>query len=86
MAERWAADNAELILGSTPESAQDIIGFYDSAGLDIPILLPENSHVSLSLIEETLGYDLSVFRNAVALLRETDDATAYQENLAGVPT
>ncbi len=83
-AQRWAADNAETILGSAPESAQDIIGFYDSAGLDIPILLPENTHVSLSLIEETLGYDLSVFHNAVALLRETDDATAYQENLAGV--
>ena len=83
-AQRWAADNAEAILGSAPESAQDIIGFYDSADLDIPILLPENTHVSLSLIEETLGYDLSVFHNAVALLRETDDVTAYQENLAGV--
>ena len=84
LAERWAADEAELILGSAPESAQDIIGFYESAGLDIPILLPENTHVSLSLIQETLGYDLEVFHNAVALLRETDDATAYQENLAGV--
>ncbi len=84
LAERWAADNAEVILGSAPESAQDIIAFYDSAGLDMPILLPEDTHVSLSLIQETLGYDLSVFHNAVALLRETDDATAYQENIAGV--
>lgn len=84
LAERWAADRAEVIIGSAPESAQDIIGFYDSTGLDIPILLPENTHVSLSLIQETLGYDLSVFHNAVALLRATDDATAYAQNFAGV--
>ena len=83
-AERWAADRAEVIIGSAPESVQDILGFYTSAGLDVPILLPENTHAPLSLVQGATGYDLSVLHNAVALLRSIDDATAYEQNFAGV--
>ncbi len=84
LAEIWIAENADVVLGSAPESAIDLSGVYHRRGLELPMLLPENSSVTLDLIAETFGTDLSVFEFAVALLRGADDATLYATGQAGV--
>jgi hypothetical protein len=82
--QRWIADGAEIILGSVPESGMDIVRPYTTAGLELLMLLPENTHVTPSLIQEFTGNDLSAFDFAVALIGDVDNAQLYERDEAGV--
>lgn len=84
LAERWLASGAEAVLGSAPESALDFVGAYDIRGIDLPMLLPENSHVVPSFMQESFGYSLTPLEHAVVLVRDVDPALLYAENIAGV--
>ena len=83
-AERWLAEGAEAVLGSAPESGLDFVGVYERRGIDLPMLLPENTHVVPSLIRESFGYDLAPLELAVVLVRDVDPASLYPGNVAGV--
>jgi hypothetical protein len=82
--ERWTADGAEIIFGSVPESGMDILRPYTTYGLELPMLLPENTHVPPSLIQEFTGGSLAPFDFAVALVSDIDNARLYEQDEAGV--
>ncbi len=83
-AERWLASGAEAVLGSSPESGLDFVGVYERRGIDMPMLLPENTHVVPSLIRDSFGYSLAPLELAVVLVRDVDPASLYPDNIAGV--
>ena len=83
-AERWLANGAEAVLGSSPESGLDFVGAYERRGIDLPMLLPENTHVVPSLMRDSFGYSLAPLELAVVLVRDVDPASLYPENIAGV--
>ena len=83
-AERWLASGAEAVLGSSPESGLDFVGVYERRGIELPMFLPENTHVEPSLIRDSFGYSLAPLEFAVVLVRDVDPASLYPENIAGV--
>ena len=83
-AERWLASGAEAMLGSSPESGLDFVGVYERRGIDLPMLLPENTHVVPSLMRDSFGYSLAPLELAVVLVRDVDPASLYPGNIAGV--
>ncbi len=83
-AERWLASGVEAVLGSAPESGLDFVGVYERRGIDLPMLLPENTHVVPSLIRDSFGYSLAPLELAAVVVRDVDPASQYAENTAGV--
>lgn len=82
--ERWLASGAEAVLGSSPESGLDFVGVYERRGIDLPMFLPENTHVVPSFIRDSFGYSLAPLELAVVLVRDVDPASLYPGNIAGV--
>lgn len=83
--ERWRADGVEVMLGSSPESAMDMAGPYNTYGFEYPMLLPEDTHVPPSLMQEFTGGDLTPLEYAVSLISGASDVELYEQGVAGVP-
>jgi len=83
-AEVWDSSGAEAVMASTALVSQAIVIAYNSSGIELPILLPEDTGVAPSLLQTELGLDLSPFELAIALVGGDDQATKYETDQDGV--
>ncbi|MGI9604101.1 MAG: hypothetical protein ACR2QE_19625 [Acidimicrobiales bacterium] len=82
--EVWQSSGAEAVMASTALGSQAILIGYNNSGIDLPILLPEDTGVNPSLMQTELGLDLTPFELATALVGGADQATKYETGQDGV--
>jgi len=82
-AERWTADGATAVLGTAPETAATMFSGTETAGLEIPILLPTGLDRPPSLIIAQLG-TTETFQFGVPLIVEETAVPQWNDDVNGV--
>jgi len=82
--EVWNASGAEAVLASASLISQALLIGYNGGDIDLPMILPEGTGVSPSLLESQFGLDLAPFALAIALVEGDDQATKYETGADGV--
>ena len=84
LTEVWVASGAEAVVASGALLSQALLIGYNSGSIDLPMILPEGTGVTPSLLQDQQGLDLTPFELATALVEGDDQATKYETGADGV--